>query len=109
MAIGTITQKTDDLLGTVKLRTYEVVLPTSYTTGGDSLTAAMLGLTRVISCVASVAHASAGATAVVCRYDHGTSKLQCYWTGAVVSTALAEVTSTTDLHLLKTRLVVFGY
>lgn len=109
MALGTITPLTSDLLGTVQLRTYEVILPTSYTTGGDSLTAAQLGLSRIIHCDATTAAAAAGTTAVFCKYDHTNSKLQCFWTGAVVSTALAQVTSTTDLHLLKTRLVVFGY
>lgn len=85
-----------------------ITFDASYLTGGESLTAADLGLTTITHLSSETAAAAAGTTAVVTKYDYTNAKLQAFWTGGVVSTALAQVTSTTDLSAYVCRVRVTG-
>lgn len=115
MAIGAISRVgIPETLGQTTLKFFKVTLPTSYTTGGDIITAASLGFRDVIAVnVMGVANAAGGATGVMCGWRYSTDpaagKLQAFWTGAVVSTALAEVTSTTNLSTMFVYLAVYGH
>jgi hypothetical protein len=70
----------------------------TYLTGGLALLAATFGLSRPIAGVVVLGQNTAGGTAgMVWIWNTQTQKLQAFWTGAVVSTALAEVTNTTSI------------
>lgn len=67
-----------------------------YPTGGYAITAIAFGLGR-LRAVWEVAVQTGTPVGVVWKYNKATGKLMAFWTGAVVSTALAEVTASTDL------------
>ena len=92
MAIGNITLVKREYLGSSNLTINTLDLDTSYPTNGYPLTPAQLGVGTNLRMV--VAQAKNG---IVFEYDYVNSKLKAFWTGAVVSTALAEVTNTTNL------------
>lgn len=99
MAVGTVTMKHRWVNGNKKERIVEVVGSSSYTTGGDSLTAANLGLKTVHFASVSVKTGSAGWTGY---YDVTNSKLVVYGDGANTGTTSTsagapQAASTTDL------------
>ena len=79
-----------------------VTMDNSYATGGESVTAANLGLSRVVQ---FSLEPNAG---YVPEYDHANSKVKAYWTGAATSAVLAEVTAATDLSAVVFRGKVVG-
>jgi len=70
----------------------------TYLTGGVALAAASFGLSRPILSVEVIGYNTAAAAGgMIWIWNTQTSKLMALWTGAVVSTALAEVTNTTTI------------
>lgn len=66
-----------------------------YPTGGYTINPASFGMGRIRG-MWQVASQTGTPLGVVWQFNKATNKLQAFWTGAVVSTALAEVTATTD-------------
>lgn len=83
MAVGTITKVAEWKNGNKREAVYDVVGPTSYTTDGDSLTAANLGY-KTIHYARAVEKAGSG---FEWRYDHTNSKLKCLCPGVVTTAA----------------------
>lgn len=79
-----------------------VFLSASYATGGDTLTAAQLGLGRIkqiqIDAIGPYDYA----------YNATTGKVQAFWTGAALSGVLAEVTATTNLSAIPAQVEAWG-
>lgn len=111
MALGTITPRTIDptgapagtpmVLGAIKMTVTDVVMDTSYPTGGSALSAAQLGLTRVLFAISEVSVVGAGGMTEV-HYSVSTNKLKAF-------TGTAEVANTTDLSANTVQVVAFGY
>ena len=115
MAVGTITRIGPDFHGKqqptpigsyLMISATTVVGPTSYTTGGDALTAANLGLNTVLHAICTVTGSASNNTADVASYDIANAKLQ-FWT--TTTTALAEAASTANLSGLTATITAFGY
>lgn len=97
-------------LGNLKAKVVDVTFDSSYPTGGESLTAADVGLTNIIA-VSGDAYAlnSTPTTAVGVVYNYSTAKLiAMYATANASNVAFAEATSTNDLSAFTCRLVIFG-
>lgn len=88
---------------TVKLVSFDLDI-TSYSTGGEDISLVVNEFSQVLGVVAEGSAATPGA---VFRYDPAAKKVKAFWTGAAVSTALAEVTAAQDLNLV--TVLVFGY
>ena len=87
----------------IRLRkVFQYAGPASYATGGDSLTAAELGLGKIeaVNCVGAAWNGSAARILV---YDYANSKMVWY-----VPNTGAEVGAATDLSLYTVRLEVLG-
>lgn len=79
-----------------------------YPTGGYTLTPGVgIPLGAPIFGVLTLGD-TGGTTAVILKWNTATSKLQAFWTGAVISTALAEVTAATDLSAFTFTLLIIG-
>jgi hypothetical protein len=72
----------------------------SYTTGGDPLTPAAVGLTSIVSAQVLPTNSIAGVTQLV--YNTATGKIQAY------SAAGTEVTAATNLSALQFQVTAFG-
>lgn len=83
----------------------DVAFDSSYPTGGESLTAAMLGLSAIEFVIAEPA---AGYTF---EYDHANSKLLARWVDTTVDGApQAQVADTTNLSAVTgVRIIAFGH
>ena len=111
MAVGAVTKQKmgphgekSVVVGDLRVTVTQVAGSASYTTGGDSLTAAQLGLKRVL--FADVSMASGGATnagAANASYNVGAQKLQC-WTSAS-----AEVAASANVSGVTFQVVAYGY
>ena len=118
MAVGTVTRVAADphgitapiAIGDLKLTVTNVVGSASYTTGGDALTAAQLGLGTVLFAIVSVTASSgsnnAGAEA---SYNVANSTLQVFAATDAAGVPLAEAASTTNLSGLTFQVIAFGY
>jgi hypothetical protein len=108
----TITKVTgaDTTFGNKRIKTRDITFDSSYPTGGEALTAADVGLTKIDN-VLSVGTAtnSAGTLAHNVRYDFTNSKLQAFETGAAVDGPHKEATSTADLSAYSARLTFIGH
>ncbi len=86
---------------------FDVLLDSSYPTGGEPC-----DLSAYFSAIHSVQGNAKGA-GYLPNWDYAAGvvanmKLMMFWTGAVVSTALAEVTNTTNLSAVTVRILVEG-
>jgi hypothetical protein len=111
MSVGTITRQTigphgekSVVVGDLRMTVTHVVGSASYTTGGDALTAANLGLKRVLtSDVVLILGGASNAGAVNASYVKSSGKLQC-WTSAS-----AEVASAGNVSGLTFKVTAYGY
>lgn len=87
------------------IRVIDVTFDSSYPAGGEPIDFTTLGFASVQAVIDAGGLTHGG---FVYDYDYANSKLLVYWTGAVVSTALAEVTAATNLAAFTVRLVVIG-
>lgn len=82
----------------------EVTLDSSYPTGGEAITAAQLGLSRVdaVMCSTNTGH--------VAQYDKTNAKIKMYYADydAVADGALIQVPNTTDLSAVTVLCLAFG-
>lgn len=117
MALGTITKPTgvaaDTTFGNKKIRTRNVQLTAgaNYTTGGESITAAAVGLRRIEQVLCDTGGRNAAGTFVIpVSYDYTNSKLQAFrYDGAAVGKAsLEEAAANTDLSTFTARLTFIG-
>lgn len=92
--------------GNKKVVVVDVTFDSSYPTGGESLTAANLGLTKIQYVAPGVAD-----TNYVTRYDYTNSKLLAYTSdySTDVDGPLIEVANATSLATADVRLLVVGY
>jgi hypothetical protein len=92
--------------GNKKVVVVDTTFDSSYVTGGESLTAADLGLTKIQYVATGVAD-----TNYVTRYDYTNSKLLAYDSDYSTSTdgPLQQVANATDLSTADVRLLVVGY
>lgn len=102
----TVTKVAKESLGSIRCSIVDVAFDDSYPTGGESLTAADLGLTRVLFALAEPASGYAF------EYDHTNSKLLAYYADydAGADGPLIQVPNTTDLNpaVAGVRLIAFG-
>jgi hypothetical protein len=86
----------------LKITVTQVVLESSYVTGGTALTPQQLGQTNaVVFAISSLAAVGANGPSEV-RYNIATGKLQAYG-------AAGEVTSATNLSASVAEIIAFGY
>ena len=116
MALGTITQLTDQFgglnypvnLGALKVTVSTVVGDSAYATGGTALSAAQLGLsTLVFAVVVAVAGSASNNTAVEATYNNATGKLQMWATTGTSPVGLAEPNSV-NLSGITATILAFG-
>lgn len=89
----------------LKIRTFDLDI-TSYAAGGEDISSIVnefAGSTALFV----LAQSKSATPGAVFQYDPATKKLKAFWTGAAVSTALAEVTAATDLN--QVGVMVIGY
>lgn len=79
-----------------------ITLSNSYATGGDTLTAAQLGLGTIKGIQISPA------SGYVFAYNSGTGKVQAYETGAALSGVLAEAANGTNLSAISAGVEAWG-
>jgi len=111
LTVAKVSGSPDFTAGNRKVRIRDITFDSSYATGGESLTAADVGL-KTVQAVATDGGAknSAGTSLVPVRYDYAASKLQAYrYDGASAGKAfLEEVANTVDLSAFTVRLMIWG-
>jgi hypothetical protein len=115
MALGTLTFiEATTLGGNRRVRVYSVVpsAGANYTTGGETITAAAVGLRRIIIAVCDGSAATAtGDTAYAVKplyQSDGSVKLVAHRTAASVNNPLLEAASNTDLSTYSVRIAFVG-
>ena len=119
MAVGTITNVAVDphsssqaipLVGNARVTVSTVVGSGSYTTNGDSLTAAQLGLGTVLFAQVSISASSgSNCSAIGATYDVTNSKLKCFSAADSAGAPVSETGSTTNLSGLTFTVIAWGY
>lgn len=106
----------DTVFGNKKVKTRDVVFDSSYPTGGESLTAAQVGLKTIVAAIPHGAFrkTSDGSTAVLVSYDHTNSKLFAYRqkdpaNAGGADIPLPEVGNTIDLSGFSGRMTFIGW
>lgn len=108
MALSLSQVERSTVFGDRRVRFFTVTWDSSYATGGESLTAGDVGLSRIDFVMAEPAAAAAGTAAHVVKYDYTNSKLQAFETGAAVDSPLKEATAAADLSATPCRIMVVG-
>lgn len=100
------------IAGNKRVRVYDVEFDSSYPTGGEELLAATVGLKKIEQVhpngPAGDSDGTGPANAVVVRYDHSTSKLQAFESGAS-GAVLPEKGDTESLADYVVRVTFVGY
>lgn len=101
----TVTSLEKAKLSRLRLNVVRVTFDSSYPTGGESLTAAQLGLNKVTVVIPLTASGYVG------EYDLTNSKLKAFYgdNNNASDGPLVEVANTTDLSAVTMNLVVIGY
>ena len=94
--------------GGFRARLAKITPDTSYPTAGYVLAPKDFGLSEILGVIPVGLDNTVQTTGVVWQYNIQTGKLQAFWTGAVVSTILAEVTNATNLSAQIQHFIVFG-
>lgn len=102
MSISIATAADPAVQGNTRVVIKDITLDTSYPTGGYSLTAADLGLTRVLFAVATVKAVSGTTDITQVQYDLTNSKLQ------VFDQTPAEIANATSLASDVVRVIAWG-
>lgn len=92
-----------------RVRVYDVALSGTYTTGGDALTAAALGLKVVEEFIVHSSGASDGTVQYPVHYIYSSNKLKLWESGGAAGTAAAEKGSGESLTGISLRVTVRGY
>ena len=118
MAVGTITRSKIDphgvsaaaSVGDLKMTVTTVVGPSTYTTsGGDSVTAKQLGLSRVMHAIAQItATSGSNCSAVAAAYSTSTNKLQ-FFSAADSSGCPLSESGAINVSGLTVTITAFGY
>jgi hypothetical protein len=109
MALGTITRQTvapgantNNYMGGLRITVTQVVLDTSYPTGGSALSASQLGMTDVVLfAITSLVNVGANGPAEA-RYNIPNGTLQAF-------SATGEIANATNLSAATAEIVAFGY
>lgn len=100
----------DHTAGNMRQKVRTITFDSSYPTGGESLTAADLGLKRIFELRPHGSfRAAANTSAIEVSYDHTNSKLIAFWGNAGTASVQPEVTNTTDLSTYSGRITAVGY
>ncbi len=114
MALGTLTKITSYVNGNKRVRIYDVQLTSgaNYTTGGETITAAAVGLRKVEKASPDgMANTSSGSTAhgVGMLYQsNGNVKIQAYSSNGAAPAAFAELGANANLSTFVTRVQFTG-
>lgn len=87
----------------LRFKVFDITFDSSYTTGGLSLTPAMLGFSRIIY----IDVAGGAGTGIFAAYDYTNQKIKAFWSNASGS-KLGEVSPTTNLSGDTVRILVVG-
>jgi hypothetical protein len=107
-----LTKVAASTFGNKRVRVYDITFDSSYPTGGESLTAADVGLKKIEQVLSDAgAKNSAGTSMVPVRYDYTNSKLQGYeYNGASAGVArLQELANAFDASAFTARCTFIGY
>lgn len=95
------TAVTNQIVGpALRISVRDVTLSSSYTTGGEAITAAQFGIGAIFFCVCTVKTPAATSCTEV-LYDASTGKIKC-------NGPTGEVANTTNLSALVVEVVAFG-
>lgn len=95
----------NNVAGNLDFLIYDVTFDSSYPAGGESLTAADVGLTKIFYVSDGVSD-----TGYVTRYNYSTSKLQAFDSDYSTSTdGPLQETGTTNLATSDVRVLIVGY
>lgn len=100
MAVTNARKFNPSIVASERATVTEVTFDSSYPTGGEPLTAADLGLTKVDFAIATLKTAGTGSVTQV-WYDIANSKLMAF-------AAAAQIANTTDLSAVTAQVVAFG-
>ena len=102
----TLTRVSQNLSGTIRENTYDVVLDSAYATGGEALTPAQVGLVRIETL--QVVECYQG---YVFAYDRANQKLKVFYgdNNNAADGPLIEVPNGTDLSAVSGRLIARGH
>lgn len=108
----TVTKVATNITGRFRTRIVDVLMDSSYATGGETLTASDLGLKTVLT--ASIQQKTVGTTIRVFQYDLANSKILAFQqkdpaAAGGADIALPEVANTTDLSTITVRVTAVGY
>lgn len=116
MALGTVTRPTpnpDFTVSNRRFRTRDVQITSgaNYTTGGESITPASVGLRVIQQVVTDGAKNAAGTSYLPVRYDYSANKIQAYrYDGSQAGKAsLEEAASNFDASTFTARITFIGY
>lgn len=105
MALTSVTRVTRTIFGNKRVTVHDVVGPSSYTTGGEALTAKDLGLRKIESVTCDPTESG-----YIPRLDLAAGKIQYFEVDEdhTDDGPLVEVGSTTDLDAETTRITAWG-
>jgi hypothetical protein len=118
MALGAITQLTDDtkglnlpvVPGAMKQTFTTIVGDSSYPTGGTAVTAANLGLGTLVFAFAFISATTASNNTIIgAAFNNATGKLQTFQSSSTSPVALIEAASTTNCSGVTITVVAYGY
>ena len=107
----TVTRTSRNVVGSMVQITGTLAFDSSYATGGESITAAELGLSSIVSLKVDPYGAVVYAWYPTTAAPALSGKIKAYWTGSTTSGALAEVTNTGNLSSTSNAVPfeAFGY
>lgn len=113
LTITTPVEGADTVFGNKRVKVRDIEFDSSYPTGGESLVASDVGLTKIEQFIphgpAGNSDGTASTLAVNVRYDHTNEKVQAFETAGTVATPHAEVGSTESLADYHVRVTLIGY
>ena len=109
LTVAKVTGQQDFVAGNRKHKVRTITFDSSYPTGGESLTAADLGLKSITEIRPHGSfRAAANTSAIEVSFDYTNAKLIAFWGNAGTASVQPEVTNTTDLSTYSGRITAVG-